>query len=426
MPEDHLLFGELLVRLGLVTPDQVEGALEHQRRSGERIGQALVSLGHVDRERLQQVLLAALGVEELAVPPRPAPTAESPTGTLRERVVVVDDSEIYAAMVGHELTERGYEVVCLHDPLVALKEIPGLKPSLVLTDLQMPGMSGAELCTALKAGPFPQLPVIILTGHEAEAVSGLRSGADDYIQKGADLDELVARMESVLRRARQVQHVRRLFARYTSDEVVEKILTGGEVALSGEKREVTILFVDIRSFSALSERHPPEQVLRMLNRVLGRLSDVVLACDGRVDKFLGDGLMAVFGAPVAHEDDPLRAMRAAMRMMQEAGELRRGAPHGGDEAIWPEEGLQLGIGINTGVVVVGNLGSERRSEYTCIGDSVNVCSRLCELARPGQVLIGPRTRELLGDAADVGPHAMMRLRGRSEPTPVFSLRWDPS
>ena len=425
MPEEHLLFGELLVRLGLVSSHQVEEALAHQRRSGQRIGQSLVSLGYVDRERLQQVLLAALGVEDLADSPRPARAPEhSPPTVALDRVVVVDDSEIYAAMVGHELSERGYEVICLNDPLVALREIPRLQPALVITDLQMPGMSGAELCTALKRGPFPQLPVIILTGHEAEAVAGLRSGADDYIQKGADLDELVARMESVLRRSRQVQHVRRLFARYTSDEVVDKILTGGELALSGEKREVTVLFVDIRSFSALSERHPPEQVLRMLNRVLGRLSDVVLSCEGRVDKFLGDGLMAVFGAPVSRDDDPIRAVKAAKLMMDAAGELRRGAPLGGDEAIWPEAGLQLGIGINTGVVVVGNLGSERRSEYTCIGDTVNVSARLCELARPGQVLIGARTRELLGDAANVGALALMRLRGRIEPTPVYSLRWE--
>ncbi len=424
MPEDHLLFGELLVRLGLVTSAQIEEALAQQRRTGQRIGQSLVSLGYVSRERLQQVLLAALGVGDLPVAARPAHAAAATGRAQRDRVVLVDDSEIYASMVGHELTVRGYEVICLYDPREALEQIPRLQPSLVLTDLQMPGMSGAELCSALKAGPFPQLPVIILTGHETEAVSGLRSGADDYIQKGAELDELVARMESVLRRARQVQHVRRLFARYTSDEVVDKILTGGELALSGEKRDATVLFVDIRSFSALSERHPPEQVLGMLNRVLGRLSDVVFSCDGRVDKFLGDGLMAVFGAPVSRDDDALRAVRAARLMMQAAGELRRGAPQGGDDAIWPEGGLQLGIGINTGPVVAGNLGSERRSEYTCIGDTVNVSARLCELARPGQVLIGARTRELLGEAAHVGPHAMMRLRGRTEPTPVFSFRWD--
>ena len=107
-----------------------------------------------------------------------------------------------------------------------------------------------------------------------------------------------------------------------------------------------------------------------------------------------------------------------------AGELRRGGPEAGDDAVWPEGGLQLGIGINTGLVVAGNLGTERRSEYTCIGDTVNVSARLCELARPGQVLIGARTRELLGAAENVGPHALMRLRGRTEPTPVFSLRWD--
>jgi adenylate cyclase len=116
------------------------------------------------------------------------------------KVVLVDDSELVAMAIGEELTSRGYEVICLQDPMLALVEIPRLQPSVVLTDLEMPVLNGAELCRRLKSGPTAGVPVIILTGHETDAVTGLKAGADDYVQKGTDLEELIARMESAIRR----------------------------------------------------------------------------------------------------------------------------------------------------------------------------------------------------------------------------------
>ncbi len=206
-----------------------------------------------------------------------------------------------------------------------------MQPAIVLTDLDMPGLDGVELCRRLKDGPVRQVPVIILTANdgETERVQGLRAGADDYVNKSASMDELSARIESVMRRTGETERMRKLFARYTSDAVVEEILKSPDtVVLTGEKREVTVLFADIRNFTGLAESLPPEQVVGVLNQVLGRLSDAVLTAGGTLDKFLGDGLMAVWGAPVHRSDDALRALQAAKMMMAAMEELR-GAGRGG-------------------------------------------------------------------------------------------------
>lgn len=328
--------------------------------------------------------------------------------------MVVDDSPLACNLIEEGLGLMGYEVAAFVDPLRALEAFDTLKPQLVLTDLEMPGIDGAELCRRLKEGRGRGVPVIILTANDADTqrVTGLRAGADDYVHKGASMDELAARMESVMRRTQETERMRRLFARYTSEEVVEEILKSGEVNLTGEKREVTILFADIRSFTSVSESVPPEQVMSMLNHVLGEMADAVLACQGTLDKFLGDGLMAVFGAPVHHDDDARRAIEAALQML-EAVRLRNELPG--------MRTLEVGIGINSGMVVAGSLGNSRRTEYTVVGDAVNVAARLCALAGPGEILVGERTVRLLDDTSQFEELAPVRLKGKAQPVPLFRV-----
>jgi len=317
----------------------------------------------------------------------------------------------------------GYEVVCFQDPFEALEQVTRVQPALVLSDLEMPGMDGVALCERLKERGARTVPVIILTANDMESrrVQGLRAGADDYIHKGASLEELSARIESVVRRTGETERMRKLFARYTSDAVVEEILKRHEgVVLTGERREVTVLFVDLRNFTHLAEMLSPERTVAVLNHVLGALSDAVLTCGGTLDKFLGDGLMAVFGAPVAHPDDVVRALQAA-RMMVAAIERLNAQPPPEIFETFIEDlpALQLGVGINTGQVVVGTVGSALRTEYTCIGDAVNVASRLCALAAPGEVLVGARTCALGERSARFEPLPPVQLKGRSQPVLAY-------
>jgi adenylate cyclase len=487
---DSPLFGELLLKLGIVTPNQIEEALALQSLNGQRLGEALISLGYVTREQIQDALGEALGLhhppqglipvqpplgevlvglkylsvsqldealalqrrtgrklgeilvengycsykqlyEGLALQGRVSGRQEAPRTQPQEghhRVVVVDDSPLACAFVQDGLVSLGYEVICFQDPYEALEQVGKVQPAIVLSDLDMPGIDGMELCRRLKEGPTRAMPVIILTANDndTERVRGLRAGADDYVNKSASMDELAARIESVMRRTGETERMRKLFARYTSDAVVEEILKSPDsVVLTGEKREVTILFADIRNFTGLADSLPPEQTVGVLNQVLGGLSDAVLTCGGTLDKFLGDGLMAVFGAPVFRDDDALRALQSAKMMMAFMVELRQRA-----EAEWAttREGrpltLELGIGINSGMAVAGNIGGAMRTEYTCIGDSVNVAARLCALAGPGEILVGERTVELLaGHEAGFEELPPVRLKGKPHPVPLFRALW---
>ncbi|MFO0600226.1 MAG: adenylate/guanylate cyclase domain-containing protein [Myxococcaceae bacterium] len=414
---DRPPLGEILIGLRYVPPDAVIDALGAQQRTGKRLGELLVEKGTLTHKQLYE----ALGLQQRMSPvaedegerPPPVPTTAMPATANGQRLVVIDDSELACALVQEGLVSQGYEVTCFNDPFLALEQVDVLKPDLVLTDLDMPGLDGGEVCRRLKHGPTSSVPVIILTANDADEqrVKGLREGADDYVNKGASMEELAARVETVLRRTRETERVRRLFARYTSDAVVEEILRTGDVVLTGERREVTVLFADLRNFTSFAEERPPEEVMRVLNEVLGRLADAVLEWGGTLDKFLGDGLMAVWGAPVSHEDDTLSAVNAALAMRSAMRHLR-------DVAGMP---LELGIGLNTGPVLAGSLGSTRRTEYTCIGDTVNVASRLCALAAPGEILVGEGTARGL---AQVGPFESLppvRVKGKTQPVPLYRV-----
>lgn len=413
---DRPPLGEILLGLDYVAASALEAVLLKQRRDGRRLGELLIDAGACTHQQIYEALglqqRMAPSPDDAPLPVNGAPMSAVPTG---RRVMVVDDSPLACTMVHDGLTVHGYEVVSFADPYLALEQVDVARPDLVLTDLDMPGLDGAELCRRLKAGPRVELPVIILTANDADSqrVGLLKAGADDYVHKGASMAELAARVETVLRRTSQTERMRRLFARYTSDAVVEEVLRTQDVALTGEKRVVTVLFADIRNFTGFAETLPPDEVMARLNDVLGKLADAVLAWGGTLDKFLGDGLMAVWGAPVRHDDDVQAAVSAALQMMALVRERNAQLPAG--------ERLELGLGLNTGPVVAGSIGSTRRTEYTCIGDTVNVASRLCALAGPGEILVGGGTAEVLrsfGPLEDLPP---VRVKGRTAPVPLFKV-----
>lgn len=414
--------GDLLVRLKHVTVAARDEALTRQRQDGRRLGEILVELGHCSfREVYEALSLQQPRTAHRVSEPAPPP----PDG--KRRILVVDDSPLACALIKRGLSELGYDVHTFEDPFLALEQVAYLSPDLVVTDLNMPGLDGTELCRRLKESPTRVPPVIILTAgdEERQRVLGLKAGADDCVQKAASTEELAARIESILRRTQETERMRQLFARYTSDAVVDEALRAGGLVLTGEKREVTVLFADLRNFTAISETLPPEDVVSILNDVLALLSDAVMTCMGTLDKFLGDGVMAVFGAPVRRPDDALRAVQAGQMMMTGLERLRERAY----ATLQPSPrtatlaALQLGVGINSGMVVAGNLGSALRTEYTVIGDPVNVASRLCALAGPGEILVGHRTRELAATSAKFQPLNPVVLKGKSRPVPLFRALW---
>lgn len=345
--------------------------------------------------------------------------AEPPT------ILVVDDDGPLREMLQEYLATLGHRAIGADSAEVALDLIEGSAPDLVLADIHMSGMTGVELCAHLKADPrFQMTPVILLTAvSDLKArVAGLEAGADDFFAKPCDLVELEARIKSLLR-LKHLQDLlesknrvlRTLLGRHVSEDVAAEILRDPEkhLALTGEKREVTVLFGDLRGFTPLSDTLAAEEIVTILNAYLTEVVETVFASGGTLDKFRGDGIMAIFGAPVAHTDDPLRAVQCALEIQKRLRQLRFQK--------FPDLRLHMGIGINTGGVIAGTIGSPRRMDYTVVGTEVNLAQRFEANAGPGQILITRPTYELVKHAVRVRTLGPLRVVGRSEPAEAYDV-----
>ena len=215
---------------------------------------------------------------------------------------------------------------------------------------------------------------------------------------------------------REKDAIKRAFTRYVAREVVTEILKDPDkIVLTGERRDVTVLFCDVRGFTSISERLSPEEVVALLNAFYTLMIDTTFKYDGTLDKFLGDGVMAVFGAPIFHADHPLRALRTALAMQAGIRELSaRRAAEG-------KPPLKIGIGVNAGTAVAGSVGTETRMEYTVIGDSVNLASRLESYAKPGQILIAAHTYAIVKDAIHARSLGRLKVRGKEEELEVYEV-----
>jgi len=218
-------------------------------------------------------------------------------------------------------------------------------------------------------------------------------------------------------RIRREAVVRSNFERYFAPDLAEQIASQAEaVQLGGTKRPVVVFFSDIRGFTSISETMNPDQIASLLTEYFTEMVEVVFENGGTLDKFMGDAIMALWGAPIAHEDDADRAIRAAIKQQQTLVQLNEK---------WAQDGrqqLEIGIGINFGEVFAGNIGSDRRLEYTVIGDAVNTASRLCSKAGPGEILISEPFYRALKDPPDVEALEPLQLKGKSQAVAVYRVK----
>jgi adenylate cyclase len=343
------------------------------------------------------------------------------------RILVVDDDWLNRDLLRAYLTSSGSEVVTAADGQVALDLALGRGGplDLALVDIQMPRLNGLELCQQLKAAPQTRfVPVIIVTAldSEDEKLKAIEAGADDFVTKPYNSTVLLTRVRSLLRlkklhddlesRNRLLRHV---LDGYVSEDVVDVLLTDPEryLKLGGEARLVTVLFADIRGFTRFTEDHSAPEVVETLNRIFRALSHVVFAHRGTFDKYLGDGLMAFYGAPIAGEDDARRAVETAIEMQLRFHEVA-------EEFGVAMQGLGLGIGIHSGEAIVGNIGSDRVMDYTVIGDTVNIAKRLQEVALAGQTLVSQATL-LMAPGIAARQLEPLELPGRQEPVLAYVI-----
>ena len=219
-----------------------------------------------------------------------------------------------------------------------------------------------------------------------------------------------------LRERRERSRVTEIFGRYVSKGVVKEILQNKEeIQLGGVRRDVTLVFVDIRGFTPLSEKMQPEEVILILNEYLDLCTRAVFAYEGTLDKYIGDGVMSIFGAPMDQPDHAARAIRAALQMKKGSAQLA--------ERLIEKYGrsVSFGIGINSGPAVIGNIGSQERMDYTAIGDTVNLAARLESNAKPGQILISQNTYERVKDQFVLTPLEPIKVKGKEQPVQIYQV-----
>ncbi len=351
--------------------------------------------------------------------------AERRTGS----ILVVDDDPIIRKLLSRALTADGHEVRLADNGAHALEQLEQAPSDVVLLDIVMPGMDGIEVLDRIKTDPrLHNLPVIMISGLDDydSVVRCIESGAEDYLPKPFDPVLLRARIAGGLNKRRihelEQSRIRDTFARFLPESMVDQVVVSAnsDIRLGGVRLVGTALFTDLRGFTSFAEKSSPDEVIEVLNRYLGEMSDAVLDHGGTLVAYMGDGLMAVFGAPVESDDHADRALRAAREM------LRDRLPRFNEwlSANGKRKQFEMGVGVCSGPMMSGNVGSERRLEYAAIGDTVNTASRLESLTKefPHQLLIADSTRQLLvEDFEGLTFVDEVTLRGRTAATQLFTL-----
>ncbi|MBZ0297121.1 MAG: response regulator [Anaerolineae bacterium] len=340
------------------------------------------------------------------------------------RVLVADDNPDSRQLIKDILSTLQLEVITAVDGPSALTTAQTQEPDLIILDINMPGMSGFDVCSILKSSEeTDHIAIMMLTArNEVEfRVQGLDMGADDYLTKPFSPRELIARVETRLRvkmesdSLRQHQEVlRRTFERFVHASVVNEMLKDPtRVQLGGKLQEVTVLFADLEGFTALSERTDPPTLLGILNEYHNLIVSIILQYNGTVDKFLGDGVMALYNTPLPQEQHALFAVESAVMVRNALSNLHQQFPE--------DHRMDINFGIHTGMAVVGNVGTPQIMDYTAVGDTVNIASRLQGLSRHNQILISSATYEKVADYVVVAPIGPLHVKNRTEAIMTYEV-----
>jgi len=371
----------------------------------------------------------------------------APGAGRRGRILVVDDQRANVEMMAELLRSRGYEVLAAYSGKEALDCVARHGPDIVISDIRMPEMDGYELTQRLREAPATALlPIVLVTsledggGHD-ERVKGIEAGADDFLTKPVRYAELFARVRSLLRvkllqdevrrqtdtlrqwneqleeRVReQVAAIERLaqMKRFFSPPVAEAIVAGGADVLEPHRREITAVFLDLRGFTAFTDRANPDEVMDLLGDYHEALGRIVDRYGGTLEHFAGDGVMIFFNDPLPIDQPATRAVRMAFELQQAFVPIAQA---------WKQKGhaVALGVGIAQGEATLGVIGFEQRWEYAAIGAIPNLAARLCGQARGGEILIDAVTYADVGDVAVAEAAGPLSLRGFTQPIPAFRL-----
>lgn len=361
------------------------------------------------------------------------------------RILIVDDNETNRCLLTARLGAEGYETTEAENGERALAVAHEVAPDVVLLDVMMPKIDGFEVCRRMKGDPtLGFVPIVMVTARtdSKDVVTGLNAGADEYLTKPIDHAALVARVRSMLRikelhdraeaqavelaswnrmleqrvaeQLEQIERVSRL-KRFLSPQIAELILSSSTYEpLASHRRQVTIVFGDLRGFTAFAEIAEPEEVMAVMREYHATLGSLIHEFEGTLERFLGDGIMVIFGDPIPCPDPCERAVQMAVAMRGHLSEL---------SSKWQRERHELGfgVGIAYGYATLGAIGFDGRSEYTAIGTVVNLAARLCAEARDGQILIDSKVRAALDRRATTEPVGELTLKGLRRPIAAYNV-----
>jgi class 3 adenylate cyclase len=360
-------------------------------------------------------------------------------------ILVVDDTPANVKLLADLLAVKGYSVLTAASGEEGLKQVRENHPDLVLLDVMMPGMNGYEVCQAIRSDPTAGiLPVVMVTSLDPgqERIKGLEAGADDFLTKPVNQPELLARVKSLLRIKSLYNEVEKQKAelaswnrtleqrvaegiaqleklgrmkRFFSPQIADLILSGGtDDPLKSHRREITVVFLDLRGFTAFTETADPEEVMGVLREYHAEMGRLIMAYQGTLERFAGDGIMIFFNDPVELDNPAAHAVRMAVEMQQRFVQLNIG---------WHKRGyeLDMGIGIAQGYATLGAIGFEGRQDYGAIGNVCNLAARLCSEAKPGQILVSQRVLGHIENMVHAAPVSELTLKGFRRPVQVFNV-----
>ncbi len=363
----------------------------------------------------------------------------------KARILAVDDQPHNLRLLVDLLSAKGYDVVTAASGAEALGKIESERPDLVLLDVIMPNMSGYEVCRKIRELPETAvLPIVMITALDPgeERVKGLDAGADDFLTKPINQPELLARVRSLLRIKQlydtvqeqkaqlgelnrtleqrvleQVGQLDRLgrLKRFFSPQLADLIVSGGaEDPLKTHRREIAVVFLDLRGFTSFAEAADPEEVMNVLREYHAAMGTLILSHEGTLERFTGDGIMIFFNDPVVVPNPAERALHMAVAMQEQAAVLLEK---------WRKQGYDLGFGIGVaqGYATIGAIGFEGRWDYGAIGNVTNLAARLCAEAKPGQILVSRRILATVEGLVDAEPVGEITLKGFFKPVAIFNV-----
>jgi class 3 adenylate cyclase len=362
------------------------------------------------------------------------------------RILVVDDNETNRDILVTRLEKHGYQTLQAADGEEALASAKQHLPDLLVLDVEMPKLDGFEVCRRLKNDPaMPYIPIILCTARAAsqDVVAGLDAGADEYLTKPIDQAALVARVRSMLRikelhdqvqaqtkdlaawnqtleervneQVGELDRMNRLKG-FLSPQIAKLVVSSSDgKLLESHRRDIAVVFCDLRGFTAFAERSEPEDIIAVLQEYYRCLGECIDCFEGTLQHFAGDGALIIFNDPIPCSDPPQRAVRMAVEMRARVTALAEKWRRLGHE-------LGFGIGIASGHATLGSIGYEGRFQYSANGTVVNLGSRLCAQAVDGQILIDGRVQVAVESIASLEPLGELDLKGLHRPVRAFNVR----